>query len=164
MSLLAAFITPWLVGALVHEYATMLSMACFCACTTSILVAYMSPFLFYCQTVDEASAFEANFRLSLQQMYSGDRLSRKETSVLPKHCRLMEVDLSQEGAHFSAALTDCTSMLAKSYLDRPAFANTPGTIKCRSYPTSLMLRQSKMGSIEFDSDCATEMDPSDADR
>lgn len=86
VSFLFAFFTPWLVAALVHELNTMLSMACFFAATTALMVAYVSPFLFYCQTVEEASAFEANFRLSLKQMYAGDRLSKKETSVLPKTC------------------------------------------------------------------------------
>ena len=38
-------------------------------------------------------------------------------------------------------------MLAKSYLDDPRFANTPGTIKCKQYPTTRMLKQSRQGAF-----------------
>ena len=40
--------------------------------------------MYFCETVREACHFETNFRLSLKQMYDGDRLSKQETSVLPK--------------------------------------------------------------------------------
>ena len=52
-------------------------------------------------------------------------------------------------------------MLAKTILDKPQYANTPGAIKQNAYPTSLLLRQSKMGSLELDSDCETQIDLDD---
>ena len=34
--------------------------------------------------MQEAHNFETNFQLSVKQMYAGDKLSRKETSIIPK--------------------------------------------------------------------------------
>ena len=84
VSIVVAFIIPWAVGSLVHYCDTVLSFVCFSSFTVGIFVSYVNPFIFFNETVKEASYFETNFRLSLKQMYDGDRLARKETSILPK--------------------------------------------------------------------------------
>lgn len=62
-------------------------------------------------------------------MYDGDRLSKKETSILPKTCQFIDTgDLDSFSGHPS---TEFSSMLAKTILDDPKFANIPGSIKCR---------------------------------
>ena len=84
VSFMLAFLLPWTLASLVHHANTILSLACFFAMTVGILVCYANPFVFLCETVAEACHFETNFRLSLKQMYDGDRLSKKETSIIPK--------------------------------------------------------------------------------
>ena len=84
VSFVLAFLLPWTLASLVHHANTILSLACFFAITVGIMVCYANPFVFLCETVAEACHFETNFRLSLKQMYDGDRLSKKETSILPK--------------------------------------------------------------------------------
>ena len=66
-------------------------------------------------------------------MYEGDRLSKKETSILPKTCKFLDVrslndSFAQEGEY--ASTTDFSSMLVKTTLDNPNYANIPGSIKC----------------------------------
>ena len=87
---LIAFVTQWLLASLIHYVDTVLSMVCFFAFTISIQVSYANPFVFFTETVREACHFETNFRLSLKQMYDGDRLSKKETSILPKTYKIQE--------------------------------------------------------------------------
>ena len=89
VSLICAFLLPWLVASLIHMFDTVTALVCFCAFTFSILVSYASPLIYFCDTVQESQLSETNFRLSLKQMYDGDRLSRKETSILPKTYRIL---------------------------------------------------------------------------
>ena len=89
VSLLVAFLLPWSIASLVHVVDTLDALVCFCAFTVCIAVCYAAPLIYFCDTVQEAQHSETNFRLSLKQMYDGDRLSRKETSILPKACKAM---------------------------------------------------------------------------
>ena len=91
ISFMAAFLIPWVLSSLVHYVDTALAMVCFFAFTIGIFVAYVNPFIFFCETVKEASHFETNFRLSLKQMYDGDRLSKKETCIIPKTSNILEI-------------------------------------------------------------------------
>ena len=110
---MAAFLIPWVLSSLVHYIDTALAMVCFFAVTIGIFVAYVNPFIFFCETVKEASHFETNFRLSLKQMYDGDRLSKKETSILPKTaCNIFEIghDQNSRSDQSNAIIsTDATS-------------------------------------------------------
>ena len=67
-------------------------------------------------------------------MYDGDRLSKKETSILPKTCKFIEIgDASYRGSALEgeyASTADMTTMLVKTAIDNPKYANIPGTIKC----------------------------------
>ncbi len=90
VSFLIAFVTPWLLASLIHYVDTVLSMVCFFAFTIGIQVSFANPFVFFAETVREACYFETNFRLSLKQMYEGDRLSKKETSILPKTYKIQD--------------------------------------------------------------------------
>jgi len=91
VSFFAAFIAPWALASLIHYVDTTLSMVCFFAFTFAILISFANPFILFLETVHEAVYFETNFRLSLKQMYDGDRLSRKETSILPKTGKQFEI-------------------------------------------------------------------------
>ena len=147
MSFIVAFVVPWMLASLVHYADTILSMVCFFSVSGGILVSFANSFVLYCETVKESSHFETNFRLSLKQMYDGDRKSKKETSILPSTCKFIEVkDASYRGSTLDggyASTTDMTMMLAKSTMDNPLYANIPGTIKCNQYPTTRLLKQSK---------------------
>lgn len=90
VSFFAAFIAPWALASLIHYVDTTLSMVCFFGFTFAILVSFANPFVLFIETVHEAVYFETNFRLSIKQMYDGDRLSRKETSILPKTAKYAE--------------------------------------------------------------------------
>ena len=140
VSFIVAFLIPWVLASLVHYFDTMLTMVCFFAFTGFIFVSYANSFILYCETVQEASHFETNFRLSLKQMYEGDRLSKKETSILPKTCKFLDVRSSINGSNAGcgeyASTTDRSSMLAKTTLDDPIYANIPGSIKQNQYPTT----------------------------
>ena len=142
VSFILAFLLPWTVASLVHHANTILSFACFFAMTVSIMVCYANPFVFICETVAEACHFETNFRLSLKQMYDGDRLSKKETSFLPKASGRSDSSFFDQQSQM-ASTVDKTTMLAKALLDDPRNANTPGAIKCNQYPTTRLLKQSK---------------------
>ena len=155
VSFIVAFVIPWVLASLVHYVDTILSMVCFFSATGFIFVAYANSFVFFCESVKEASHFETNFRLSLKQMYDGDRLSKKETSILPKSCQFLEIasarlDTSYEDA--GASTTDMTSMLVKTTIDNPRYANIPGSIKCSQYPTTRLLKQSRKRSCRSDFD------------
>ena len=144
VSFILAFLMPWSLASLVHHANTMLSLACFFAMTVSIMVCFANPFVFLCETVAEACHFETNFRLSLKQMYDGDRLSKKETSFLPKSSSGADTSMFDEQSLSQMATTiDKSTMLAKALLDDPRHANTPGTIKCNQYPTTRLLKKSK---------------------
>ena len=95
VSFFASFIAPWSLASLVHYVDTTLSMVCFFAFTFAILISFANPFVLFLETVHEAVYFETNFRLSLKQMYDGDRLSKKETSILPKTARQLEKGCEQ---------------------------------------------------------------------
>jgi len=148
VSFLVAFVTPWMLASLVHYVDTMLSMTCFFAFTIAIQVAFANPFVFFTETVKEACYFETNFRLSVKQMYDGDRKSIKETSVLPKTYKILETTAKGEGeslyshpmnhdsAFNGASTMDRSQMLAKTILDDPQYVNIPGSIKLRRYPTT----------------------------
>ena len=133
VSFIVAFLLPWVLASLVHYTDTMLTMVCFFSFTGFIFVSFANSFILYCEQVQEASHFETNFRLSLKQMYEGDRLSKKETSILPKTCKFLDVrslnDSSAQDNEY-ASTTDFSSMLVKTTLDNPHYANIPGSIKC----------------------------------
>lgn len=148
VSFLVAFVTPWMLASLVHYVDTMLSMTCFFAFTVAIQVAFANPFVFFTETVKESCYFETNFRLSVKQMYDGDRQSKKETSILPKTYKILETSGKEDGdtmyshpmnldsARNGGSTLDRSQMLAKTILDDPNQVNIPGSIKMVRYPTT----------------------------
>jgi hypothetical protein len=96
------------------------------------LIAYAGPFMLYSACLTESNIFETNFRLSLKQMYDGDRLSKKETSILPKTGGCLKTDSAGQS-------TVCHSDYA-----RFGHYNIPGSIKCAAYPTTILLKQSQL--------------------
>ena len=66
VSFIIAFLFPWVFASLIHSTETILSVVCFFAFTVAILAAYANPYIFFCETVKEATLFETNFRLSLK--------------------------------------------------------------------------------------------------
>jgi len=66
VSFIVAYVTPWVLASLVHYADTVMTMVCFFSVTGGLLVSYATSFLLYCETVQEASHFETNFRLSLK--------------------------------------------------------------------------------------------------
>lgn len=153
VSIILAFIFPWALALLVHYPDMALSLACFFAVIVGIPVAYVSPFVYFGLSVREAALYETNFRLSINQMYNGDRLSKKETSILPATFKIQDVETSmRETLGNASASTDLTSMLSKREIDRPANANIPGSVRCRKYPTTRLLQQSALSEGNISSD------------
>lgn len=160
VSFIVAFVTPWAIASLVHYVDTLLSLVCFFAFTVGIFVSYVNPFVFFMETVRESSYFETNFRLSLKQMYDGDRLSKKETSILPKTVKLLEnagrsslaPDFSQN-AHSTTA--NSQFLLQGRATDDAILANIPGSIKQSQYPTTQLLKRSSLKNPDFMSDQAS---------
>ena len=145
VSFIMAVLIPWVLGGLVYSYDTLLSIVSVVSIALTVLVTFVSPIFFYYQCVVEASHFEVNFRLSLKQMYDGDRLSKKETSILPKTNNLdPNFDTATGFASTCAGHTEISSCLIRvdGHTKAEAF-NTPGTVKWGAYPTTLMLRQSQ---------------------
>lgn len=66
VSFIVAFLVPWVLASLVHYVDTVLSLACLCSIMVCLAVSYANPFVFFCETVKEASLYETNFRLSLK--------------------------------------------------------------------------------------------------
>lgn len=85
VSFIVAFLIPWVLASLVHYVDTIMTIVCFFAVTGSILVSYAASFVIYSEVVHEAIYFETNFRLSLKQMYDGDR--RKDTKEVRNDLR-----------------------------------------------------------------------------
>lgn len=109
VSIILAFIFPWAVALLVHYPDTTLSLACCWAIFVGIPVAYVCPFVYFGFSVREAALYETNFRLSINQMYNGDRLSKKETSILPATYKFQDVETSmRESLGFHSNSTDVT--------------------------------------------------------
>jgi len=155
VSFIVAFLTPWTLASLVHYVHTLLSLTCFFAFTVGIFVAYVNPLVFFMETVREASHFETNFRLSLKQMYAGDRLSKKETSILPKTSKPLEM-LSEAEPSTYAGSTKATSHHRLSSTAGPdQMGNLPGSIKQIQYPTTQLLKRSSMRLAEATSDEAS---------
>lgn len=157
VSFFAAFIAPWALASLIHYVDTTLSMVCFFAFTFAILVSFANPFVLFLETINEAVYFETNFRLSLKQMYDGDRLSRKETSILPKTIKQLESGGEQSlyssqlpatsfNAHASTA--DTRTLLSKL----TSSSNIAGMIKQRRYPTTQLLNKSMITKKRYESD------------
>lgn len=84
VSAIAAVVLPWLCAGLINSYASIMVLIVLITPFLILPVTYMSPIFFYSTCIFEGAYFETNFRLSLKQMYDGDRLSKKETSILPK--------------------------------------------------------------------------------
>ena len=117
VSLIIAYVTPWAIGAMLHYVDTVLSFVCFSAFTVGILVAYAKPFVFFAETVRESIYFETNFRLSLKQMYDGDRKYRYEIeasrlSILPKTGFPLSNEPSLIGINPAALSENATSTTA----------------------------------------------------
>ena len=72
-------------------------------------------------------------------MYDGDRRSKKESSILPKTYKFMDVEASYTGglAEYSQIATTADFNhrglwgLSKRDIDNPVNANIQGSIKCR---------------------------------
>jgi len=135
VTLILAVILPWICAGLVNTYSTILSMISLLTLLIVIIITYISPIFFYATCMRQGRDFETNFRLSLKQMYDGDRLSRKETSILPKTYNVDSGDTAAGYASTVAGFTDLQSFQAQPY-------NMKGTVKCAAYPTTVLLQQS----------------------
>ena len=112
VSFITAIFLPWTLGGLVHSYDILMVLVSLVCIILAILITYISPIFFYSKCIREASYFETNFRLSLKQMYDGDRLSKKETSILPKTYSVESKDFDS-GLTSIAETTEATSMMIK---------------------------------------------------
>ena len=75
-------------------------------------------------------------------MYDGDKLSKKETSILPKTDHL-DFNCDTTGyASTAAGLTERNFLIKLDSLAKADSFNTPGSIKTSNYPTTLLLKQS----------------------
>ena len=83
-SLLVSTMLPWSVSIVAPRYDSVVILACFLGSTFAMVISFVNSIWFYCCTIQEAQQYESNFQLSVKQMYAGDKLSRKETSIIPK--------------------------------------------------------------------------------
>ena len=60
---------------IVHHYQIILSLVCIFAALFSMPLTLTNSFILYLKTLLDAGLYETNFRLSLKQMYDGDRLA-----------------------------------------------------------------------------------------
>lgn len=84
VSVIVASVMPWAFSSLVHKYDTVMVITCLVGSTVAMFASYINTIWFYCSSISEACFYEANFKLSVKQMYAGDKLSKKETCILPK--------------------------------------------------------------------------------
>ena len=66
IAFVVAVVFPWIIGALVHSYNTVISLSSLLSIWLVVLITYISPIFFYCKCAREAAYYEANFRLSLK--------------------------------------------------------------------------------------------------
>ena len=83
-SLVVSFFSPWALAMIVHQYHVVLSLTCAFAALVAIPLTLSNSFVLFMKTIKEAGLFETNFRLSLKQMYDGDRLSTQPPSQFKK--------------------------------------------------------------------------------
>jgi len=84
VSVIFSAVLPWVFSSLVHHYDTVMTITCLLGSTFAMFASYVNTIWFYCSSVGEACFYESNFKLSVKQMYAGDKLSKKETCILPK--------------------------------------------------------------------------------
>ena len=114
MSISLTAIIPWTISAFVHQYDTVFSTVCLLGSTLSMFVCQISAFWFYSCSLEEASKFESNFKLSVKQMYAGDKLSKKETFIIPKTGKeLGESMISQSDYPYTTVSTNISAPLAQ---------------------------------------------------
>jgi hypothetical protein len=135
---------PWAFSSLIHRYDTVMTMTCLLGSTLAMFSSYINTIWFYCSSISEACFYEANFKLSVKQMYAGDKLSKKETCILPKtHKDFSSCGMSDSRfTHSDGRNTAPSSMSGKNLFmkfpmkDQPQATNIPGAIKCKQYPTT----------------------------
>ena len=141
VSVIVSSVLPWAFSSLVHRYDTVMTMTCLVGSTLAMFASYINTIWFYCSSVNEAQSYESNFQLSVKQMYAGDKLSRKETCILPKthkdpeSCHNSDSRFTQSDGRHTAFSTD-NSAKTSLVLRFPASAakntsNIPGAIKCK---------------------------------
>lgn len=133
-SLVIAFFTPWALAMFVQQFQTVLSLACVFAVIFGAPLTLASPFKLFIEVVREASLFETNFRLSLKQLYDGDRLTTQ----------------------YPVASSNClqTSISASKHPSQTAAWEETRTTRASSrgwevYPTTAFLAKSKMCLDDF---------------
>ena len=95
-SLVVAFFTPWAIAMIVHQYQVILSLACIFAALFAIPLTLTNSAILYLKTLLDAGLYETNFRLSLKQMYDGDRLAICPiTTPTPRHKDFMDNETTQ---------------------------------------------------------------------
>jgi len=137
----------------------------------AIFSSYINTIWFYCSSVSEACFYESNFKLSVKQMYAGDKLSKKETCILPKtHKDSGSSSLSDSRWTQSDSRNTAPSSVSGKNLymrfpmkDQPKSTNIAGAIKCKQYPTTQFLRQSVMKQHRSDCESAASGIASEAD-
>ena len=164
VSVIVSSVLPWAFSSLVHRYDTVMTMICLIGSTLAMFASYVNTIWFYCSSVSEASSYESNFQLSVKQMYAGDKLSKKETCILPKthkdggSCQNSDSRFTQSDGRHTAFSTDNsgkTSLVLRFPASQvPTSINIPGAIKCKQYPTTQFLRASEMK--RHKSDCGSD--------
>lgn len=84
LSVIISSVLPWAFSSLMHRYDTVMTTTCLLGSTLAMFASYINTIWFYCSSISEACFYESNFKLSVKQMYAGDKLSKKETCILPK--------------------------------------------------------------------------------
>ena len=93
-----AFFTPWAIAMIVHQYQVILSLACIFAALFAIPLTLTNSAILYLQTLLDAGLYETNFRLSLKQMYDGDRLAICPITIpspTPRHKDFIDNETTQ---------------------------------------------------------------------
>ena len=103
---------PWIIGALIHQYDTVFSSVCLIGSTLSMFVCHINAFWFYSCSLEEACKYESNFKLSVKQMYAGDKLSKKETFIIPKAGKDIGESIMSQSDHPNTVSTNISASLA----------------------------------------------------
>lgn len=76
---------PWIFGAIFHDCLFLFQALSLVGLTLTIVVCYLLPLYLWCTQAEKAVEIKLNFKESLQQIYEGDKMSKKESYVLKKN-------------------------------------------------------------------------------
>lgn len=92
------FVMPWVFGAIFHDSLFLFQAFSLVGLTLTVVVCYLLPLYLWSAQASKAVDIKLNFKESLQQIYEGDKMSKKESYVHPRN-----VEYSFEGSrHLSS--------------------------------------------------------------